>query len=63
MGLKDHIDIRILHPPCLGPYNQMVGSVCLCGLWGPYELVVFMLEVPIFFFVPEAAVYAKGGFG
>ena len=23
------------NPPCLGPWNQNVGSLCLCGLWGP----------------------------
>ena len=43
VGPTDHIkdpanfhDFR--HPPCIGPWNQNVGSLCLCGLLGPWYL-------------------------
>ena len=38
-GLHEHKDSTnrsLRNPPCLGPRNQNVGSLCLCALSGPY---------------------------
>ena len=31
---KDPTNPGFWNPPCLGPQNQHVGSLRLCGLWG-----------------------------
>ena len=36
---KDPTDHGFWYPPSIGPCNQNVGSLCSCGLLGPYSLV------------------------
>ena len=31
---KDPRNQGVWNPPCLGPWNQNVGSLCVFGLWG-----------------------------
>ena len=35
---RDPTNHAFWNPPCLGPWNQNVGALCSCGLWGPKEM-------------------------